>query len=74
MKEVVVVSVFEVLEVAKENNYGEAECPWVCSDFDECGSFDVYRNEIKEKEDPWSKACIQIMDEEKEDQLVIVKE
>ena len=76
--EVVVVSVKEIEEVAEENGYGKIKCPWDKDAFDECGAFDVYREEIEDQlqsqPNAWNLSCLKIMDEEKENHIMVIGE
>jgi hypothetical protein len=78
MKEVVVVQVSELLELAEDNGYGKALCPYDVEDFDELGCFDITREEVLEDlnsipDDPWSKACLKLLNEENENFFFLVK-
>lgn len=69
---VVVVSLQDIRKVAKQNGYGEIECPWTLDDFEECGSYTVSKDEVTPPIDAWSEACLKIMEEENESILHIV--
>ena len=75
---VVVVSVAEVMQVAEDNNYGRAWSPWDEEELEECGSFDIYKEEVCETlnchpENAWSRACLKIMEEENVTRIALIQ-